>query len=227
LPPILYVLAIPSFFLLFALGAKIWERRLVWPYAPADVATSPTRYTTAASAAAGSLGFTAYGVYKDAKGALYRIRYELWLAPERDVLLLIGGGTLAGIPVNASWLFTRLGDGRCLATLDEQNGAEYDLAGLVDESVCPRMTLPQLLAAHRGRVFGSSVPALPYSDPVNDHRELLVRKVATLVQRGYASYWGDGGEGWRYTPLGALVSTGSSFTVGLTRGLKRQVTGQP
>ena len=39
MPPFLIVFSIPVLLLLSAMVTKMWEKRLVWPYAPADPAT--------------------------------------------------------------------------------------------------------------------------------------------------------------------------------------------
>ena len=118
---LLFIVALPFLFLVAAIVVRVWEKRLVWPYVPADAATIPaTGYMAAATSAATSLGFVPCGVFRDGKGPLYRIRYELWLAAERDALLLVGGGRMAGIAIDGSSLFTRLSNGRCLATLDNE-----------------------------------------------------------------------------------------------------------
>ena len=227
MPLALLAFTVPLVLLLAAIAARLWERRLIWPYVPADGSTVATRYTASATAAAEALGFTPHGVFRDGKGRIYRIRYELWLSRERDALLLIGGGSLAGIPVDGSWLFTRLSNGKCLTTLDDERGSEYDLAGLAQEAVYSGVPLEALLDSHRRRVASAEAPALPYSDPVSDHREMLSRRISTLAQRGYATFCGETGEGWRYTAKGALVATFASYWAGLRRGLRRMVTGRP
>jgi hypothetical protein len=219
---LLFVVGLPLVFLVVAVGLRVWEKRLVWPYVPADSASTPaTSYMTAAASAAQSLGFVLCGVFRDGKGPMYKIRYDLWLAEQRDALLVVGGGRMAGIPVDGSWLFTRLSNGRCLATLDTEAGSEYDLAGLIQEAVYPRAPLEQLLHAHRGAVGAADAPALPYSDAAAEHRELLSRRIRHLVDRGYAVL-GETGESWRYSPKGAVVATLASYWAGVRRGLRRK-----
>jgi hypothetical protein len=227
MPMLLLAFSLPLALLLLAIAARMWERRLVWPYVPDDGKVPATRYTTAAAGAAQGLGFTPLGAFRDGKGRMYRIRYELWIAPGRDALLLVGGGSLAGIPVDGSWLFTRLGNGRCLATLDDEKGSEYDLAGLTQEAVHSGVPLAALLDAHRQRVASAEAPGLPYADAVADHREMLSRRIHSLVQRGYATFCGEAGEGWRYTANGALVVTFRSYGAGLRRAFGRTLTGKP
>jgi hypothetical protein len=221
---LLFIVALPLALLLVAVVLRMWEKRLVWPYVPAENASTPaTSYMTAAASAAQSLGFAPCGVFRDGKGAMYKIRYDLWLTQERDALLLVGGGTMAGIPVDGSWLFSRLSNGRCLATLDNEAGSEYDLAGLIQEAVHPRASLEKLLYAHRSAVAVAEAPALPYSDPAGEHRELLTRRIRHLVNKGYAVL-SETGEWWRYSPKGAVVATLASYWAGMRRRLRRKTT---
>jgi hypothetical protein len=137
----------------------MWETRLVWPYVAADAATAPaTAYLTTTAESARELGFAPLGVFRDGKGKLYRIRYELWSAPEADVLLLIGGGTVAGMPVDGSWLFTRLANGQCIVSIDNEAGREHDLTGMIHETLYPRTTLAALVASHRAAVSAARLP---------------------------------------------------------------------
>ena len=132
------------------------------------------------------------------------------------------------MPVNGSWLFTRLGNGTCLVTLDDERGSEYDLAGLSREAVYAGVPLAALLASHRRRVASADAPAVPYgSDAVWDHREMMSRRIRTLVERGYATFCGETGEGWRYTPKGAVVGTLTAYVTGLRRAVVRKVTPRP
>ena len=220
---LLFIVALPFLFLVAAIVVRVWEKRLVWPYVPADATTIPaTGYMAAATSAATSLGFVPCGVFRDGKGPLYRIRYELWLAAERDALLLVGGGRMAGIAIDGSWLFTRLSNGRCLATLDNEACSEYDLAGLIQEAVHPRVPLETLLQLHRRAVSAADAPGLPYTDALAEHRELLSRRIRHLVDKGYASFSGETGDWWRYSPKGALVATLASYWAGVRRGLGRK-----
>jgi hypothetical protein len=221
---LLVVLALPVALLLLALVARMWEPRLVWPYVSVDGGVSQaTNYMARTSAAARALGFSPEGVFRDGKGRLYRVRYELWSAPQRDVLLLVGGGTVAGIPVDGSWLFTRLGDGRCIASIDTEAGREHDLTGLIHETVYPRTTLDALLDRHRQAVAACAVPPVPYSDPVSDHRDLLRRRVHALVSSGHATFRGGADQVWRYTAKGALAATLGSYWRGVAQGVAAKV----
>lgn len=224
--PLLIGLAVSFALLLAAIVARMAEKRLVWPYVAADEgSTRATSYLTKTATAAEALGFLRLGVFRDGKGRIYKIRYELWCAPHGEALLLMGGGSVGGIPLDGSWVFTRLVNGRCILSIDNEAGREHDPTGLIEETVYPKRSLDALLAWHREAVARAATPALPYADAVAEHRDLLNRRIRALVDGGHAAFSGAGQERWRYTAKGAVVATFSGYWRGLweaLRGLTRR-----
>lgn len=225
----------------------LWEKRLVWPYVPLDpaafgiravefdaanpyAATASTMdevqppltpYAARAAEGALSMGFVPVGSFRDGKGAMYRIRYEFYLSPERAVLALVGGGAIAAIPLNGTWLFTLLADGRCLRTVDNQTCSEADLSGLTDEALIAGVEFEELVARHRGRLAASFTRTVPYDerDPLEDHREYSVRRADRLYERGLIRFLDFERNWWRYGMRGAVVwALRAHF-----RGLRRAV----
>jgi hypothetical protein len=219
---ILPILAVPALFVALALLARIWERRLTWPYDDREEPPAPTSRMASSAGRARALGFRSVAVARDGKGRRYRIRYEFWLPPERDALLLIGGGSIAGLAVEGNWLFTRLSDGTCLVSLDDLRGSEHDLTGLSKEAVHPGLDLRVLLERHRRRVAAAPALPLPYraDDPTSDHREFVTRRIETLVRGGHAAWIDPAQSAWRYTVKGALLGTLRSYLTGLWAALR-------
>src|ERR1700722_10337480 len=59
-------------------------------------------YFNAMNDAAKKLGFMAAGVFvQNRKSRIYQAQVALWVSPERDILLQIGGGKTAGILLGA------------------------------------------------------------------------------------------------------------------------------
>lgn len=223
--------------------AGLWEKRPVWPYVrvdePAGAMVTPRRddtnpyapghigksdalltdYVAGRNRVAEALGFEPLGVFRDGKGRIYRIRYDFWRSQVGDVLAIIGGGTLAFIPVHNTWLFTRLTDGRCLLTLDTKLASESDPTGLTNAAVISRADLHDLLDYHRRRLAAEPVPILPYSkaDPLRDHREFLTRRSQRLVELGHARFLDPARTTWRPTFRGALVSAVREYLTGMRR----------
>jgi len=223
------MLVVPFAILVLATLVRMCEKHLVWPYLPADAGTiKPTRYMKKTSEAAEAVGFMPLGAFRDARGGVYKIRYDFLVSPAKDVLLVTGGGAMAGIRVDASWLLTSLSNGRCIVSLDNAAARERgDLTGLSIETIYQRTTFDILLAAHRKAVAAAKAPGVPFSSPVSDHREFLGRKIDMLVQGGYAALCGDSHERWRYTVKGALFSALSSFWHGTGQGLDPEAAEKP
>jgi hypothetical protein len=222
-----------------------WEKRLVWPYAYAEEAESlpadrplaaenpyaspqtvegsgsvaATDYALLAKRAAVGLGFESLGVFRDAKGRMYRVRYDFVLSPERDVLAVIGGGVIGVLRVRGTWLYTRLADGRCLLTIDRQSASEIDLAALTDEALVRWVGFGGLLDRHRRRVAAAPVAAVPYSkeDPLGDLRAFRIQWVGRLETLGFVKFLEPTRTTWRYTVKGALAWTIRAYLRGIRR----------
>ena len=110
-----------------------------------------TDYSAFNNREASQFGFSLLGSFFDAKSKLYRIRYDFWLSGDRVVLAVIGGGTLASIPLDATWLITRTGDRGCLFTVDEPKAADSDPSGLTHQEIRTNADFPELLTRHLER----------------------------------------------------------------------------
>jgi hypothetical protein len=225
LVPLAFLVTIPSLAFGPAVLACLWERRLVWPYVPADDLDFDPPTGTAKVALAGTeledAGFTRYAALYDGKGKAYRLRYEFWLSPDGFVLAEVGGGKLLGIPLDAVWLFSLGADGRCLMTVNNSLAGEYDIAGLKREAVVPGADLKKLLARHRERM--SAWGTLPYSaaDPLADHAAFMRSRVEALVAAGNAGYLDDEQTAWRYSVKGAVLFAVKANVANMRRAFSR------
>ena len=223
----------------------LWEKRLVWPYVPAGARdcvpadrpsdsdnpyASPhvveeqgtlaaTDYALRAKRDALALGFQSLGVFRDGKGPMYRIRYDLLLSAEGDVLAEIGAGMISVFRHRGTCLHTQLADGRCLVTIDRQVASEIDLAGLADESLVRWARFGRLLDRHRRRVAAAPVPAVPYSkeDPLGDLKAFCVRRIGRLEELGFIKFLEPTRTMWRYTLKGAIIWTTRAYLRGFRR----------
>jgi hypothetical protein len=212
--------------------AGLWEKRMVWPYvaelklspAPADaweegladpyappvraVPLEITEYALAVNHELEDRNFRHLGRFFNGQGKIYKLSYDFWLAPDRMVLVLVGGGTLAGIPLQATWLMTRLQDGRCLMTLDEPKGQDSDPTGLTEQKILANADFVELMAAHRERIAEADSVAIPYSeaDPLADHRAFRRSRAALQVEQGTAKFLDPEENWWKYTAKGALFA---------------------
>jgi hypothetical protein len=224
--------------------AALFEKRMVWPYASGreiaaaqrgetDDSTNPyesprsqepvaiTPYALATCREIQNKKFSYQGVFYDSRGGIYKLRFDFWLSPDRYVLANVGGGTLAGIELNGTNLFTRLQNGHCLVTLDEPKGRDSDPSGLTDQVVVTHASLDELLSRHRQRIEESAL-AVPYSDrgALAEHKAFRASRVETLLDRGLAKFVNEDGNGWKFTLPGAWVATWGIWGRELTRQLK-------
>jgi hypothetical protein len=206
--------------------AGLWEKRLVWPYVkdkdpakeldPIDPYFAPgiaapleiTEYAIAVNEEVEDLGFQPLGHFFDGKGKIYKLRYDFWLAPDRLVLVMVGGGTLAGIPLQATWLYTRLRDGRCLVTIDDPKGGDSDPTGQTLQHILANADFSELMSCHRQRIDQADALPLQYSeiDPLADHRAFRAARAAVLVDQGWARYLDPQDNWYKYTAKGAFLA---------------------
>jgi hypothetical protein len=223
---LLIALGIFSFPILLGFLAGKWEKRLVWPYVPSlppgpkpdlsDPYSPPsqvepvriTDYAKAVNQEAGRRGFLTYGHFFDGKGKIYKLRYDFWLAPDKMVLAMVGGGTMAGIPLQATWMYTRLQDGRSIVTIDDPKAADSDPTGMTDQLILANADFAELLERHRQRIAAALPPAIPYSesDALADHRNSRSARADALVEMGLAKYLDDQNQWYKYTVKGAFLA---------------------
>jgi hypothetical protein len=182
-------------FLLLACVVGMWEKRLVWPFEPCDEHEAPplSDYARQMNRMAAEQGFEHLACTRHGNGKIYKVRYDLWLAPDREVLALVGSGTIAGIPLRTTWLHSRLVDGRALITVDHHSGVTSDLTGQWSYSVLLNADFPELLGKHRARVCTEVTPVKPYAadDLLADHLELRAAQSDQLERMGCATYLDD------------------------------------
>src|SRR4051812_32381117 len=82
-----------AFFVLVVV-ASMWEKRQIVAYVVPEPGQElpPTDYARNANAVTSQSGWQHYGVFHDGKSALYRVRYDFWLSPDRSTLAVVGGG---------------------------------------------------------------------------------------------------------------------------------------
>jgi len=247
-PAVLIPLAIVAFFAISFLPgfiAALFEKRMVWPYqreseflqpqpAAKDSAANPYRapatqtpvavtpYGDATCRKLEAMGFRYRGVHYDRRRGLYQLRYDFWLSPDQLVLAMVGGGTLAGIPLAGTSLYSRLGDGRCLVTIDEPKSQDSDPSGLTLQMVVTHADLDELLNRHRQRLAEYGQSTVPYSAqaPLDDHRAFRMRRVEVLRERGLVRFLDQENNAWKYTLKGAWTAIAGLYTRELKRQLK-------
>lgn len=227
----------------FTLGfaAAIWEKRMVWPYAPAQPAeampppgTMPvpaaydgsgpvpaTAHISGTNYTAWQRGFRSLGVMRSVQGKLYKIRYDYWLSPDCLVLVSVSGGTLASISVENTTFYTLLANGKRLITIRNAKASESDLTGLIEEVLVPDAPFDRELEKHWQRVATSGVQAVPFNpdDPLSDLHRMMTERIDRMVRMGYATYVDPAHAWWKYNVKGAAILTAKMVLRGWRRSI--------
>jgi hypothetical protein len=186
------------------IAAALWERRPIQPYYIPEpgAAYAPSPKHQEAQEQIEELGYQHSTVCHDAKGKIYRVRYDFWIAPDGKTLALIGSGTVARMNVFGVTFYSRTAEGLTLSTTNERG--EQDISGVEDQQTWHAMPLPQLHAKHRQRLEPYVIEPYSAESPLLDYFDMRRRKAAALVARGYANYTDDQHVAWRYSFKGAV-----------------------
>lgn len=221
---------------------RLLEKHHVWPFESPEESNEPasassfddsnpyaatylneqsphlTEYAIRMNDTAEALAFQRLGVFADGRGKLYRVRYDFWESPARDILLVIGGGKLGGVPAGTTVLFTLLDNGRCLATFNSRI-MEPDVSGLEDQALMCTRNLERLVAFHRRRMSAErdSIVTWCREGTLHEYREFCVRQAGLLEQLGYARFLDRDRSVLRYTLRGAVKFTIWAFLISMRR----------
>ncbi len=228
-----------------ALVAALKEKRMTWPFQPLDnpPAPEPVRsgleanpYLAPATAGTGSydpstddrsranreaaaLGYLPLARLRHGKGGTYRVSYDFWISEGREILALVGGGSMRSIPTRSTRLYTRLADGRFLVTSDGTLGSEPDLAKITIHGLFLGVPFRGLVEIHRARLRDAGQPADPFShsDSMGEFRAFHRSRSDRLAELGLARYLDPDREWWRHTTRGALLVTARAYATGYRR----------
>lgn len=161
-------------------------------------------YIQAMSRQAAEQGFIPHGAYAHTKGGTYRVHACLWLSPSREILALVGGGTIGRMPYKRTLLYSRLGDETILVTTD-LFGVD-DISGLLDIKFLVHAGFAELLQFHEGRLTGTGKKVMAFTGGMLIEEVAVIRAdcARRLVERGDAVFVDSARSVWRYTLKGAL-----------------------
>lgn len=203
--PVAVVGGILGFFFLLVVGACLWEKHPVIPYYVPEEGEEydESGKATHANDVAEELEYTHLAVLHDAK-KLLRVRYDVWLSPDRAVIAVVGCGTVAKVPVNAIWFYSRPTGEKMLATTNEIG--DQDISGAIAQQTWPGSGFEALATKHDRRLEDVTFDPFPKTGPMEMYFGAILRQKAdTLVAKGYAKYIDADEAVWKYTLKGALV----------------------
>jgi len=200
------------------------EKRMVWPYGELESAPAfpdETGYGALSVAAASAAGFTLLGWARDLKGKTYRVSYAMLAAPEGDVFAVVGVGSVARIPLNAVWLYTRTADGRCFYSADNQSAIQIDSSGHWKNQLVPAAPFNQLLSEHRRWLQENAAMVLPFSrqHEIEELHDLRAEHYRFLQRAGLIEFTDASLTYFRFTLLGAFRTATRGYFLGMARKL--------
>src|SRR5438105_258632 len=110
--PTVYALLIPlgilAVFFVLTVGIGVWERRRIHVYQPMRASHAPgdeedngpewerflpmTKYGRTTILAMKARGFQSLGAFRHGMKGTYKVRYDIFLSPDREILAIVGGG---------------------------------------------------------------------------------------------------------------------------------------
>src|SRR6185436_9946249 len=112
--------------------AAYFERRMVWPYSepePIQGWQGLDPYCLGQLTEAQALQFRFLGRAIDLKGARYKISYHLAVSPGGDTIAIVGAGTIFGIPLKGTWLYSIGPNDAGFCSVNNDQCAEFDVSG--------------------------------------------------------------------------------------------------
>ena len=198
-------LAVIGFFFILVVAACLWEKRPIQSYyvPPPGEEYAPSAVAIEANTQALALGFRHAARCHDAKGKLYRVRYDFWVSPDNTIFAVVGSGSIAKILVNGISLYSRSSDGRILSTTNEIG--EQDISGVENQVTWPKLQFNPLLQKHGQRLTEVAVKPFAGDSALAAYFDIRRSKADALVARNYAYYLDDNRTVWRYNLKGAVV----------------------
>ena len=204
----------------------IFEKRHIWPYTPLtfdrlEAAIGKSGYLRKMITGALDADFEYLGMSNDAKGRHCKVNYHFLVAPDRSTLAIIGKGTVIGIGVEGTCLFSMSRDGKYLSTVDHQNCIEKDLSGRWMDQLAFNADFPRLYDKHCvwASRHGIQPGAYTLENEIEQHRQALNDKIDRLEALGYIHFIDPERQIYRYTPYGSL----KRFIVDHVRGIFRHI----
>lgn len=190
------------------------------PYVPpavpaaADDALPVSPFASKMAAEFDSLGYMYLGDYRHAKGGIYKIRYDVWISPDSQVLAWTEAGSVSGIPVQNITMtsmclardqlgHTSTASPVAIDSFTSESCYDPDLAGSCESMVFPSASATKLESLHRQRL--TLIEARSFSDdPMSDFRRLRQEDAEKICESGLGRFIDADESVWLPTWLGGL-----------------------
>lgn len=206
-----------SFFLL-VIVVGVCEKRLIQTFQIPEEGTEYRQSIAAkfANATVEKIGFRHLCTGHHKKGGMYRVRFDFWVSPDHLTFASVCCGSIANIPTEGAWLYSRTDDGRILVTTNEIG--EQDISGIEEQQTWAETEMYELLEKHNQRLAGLAIEPFSEESPIAGYFEIRRLKVDALIERGLARYTDEDQTAWRYTLRGSVMF---AFTAMLIRPIWR------
>jgi hypothetical protein len=203
--PLIGIASFFAFFFLAIVGAALWEKRSIQHLKVPDVGAELPLSSAAAidNEIARRLDYRRVTIAHHKSGGMYQLRYDFWLAPDRRSFAMIGGGTIARMPMDSVWFYSETSDGRILCT--SNHIGEQDISGVEELVTWSDTDYRELANKHIGRLASVDVEPYDEGDLMLKFFEIRRDKADALIAKGYAYYLDDDGLVWRHSLKGALA----------------------
>jgi hypothetical protein len=197
----------------------LFERQKIRQFAPVppDDEPTPSLYVQTMQNGATVSGYEPQGVFVMKRG-MRDVCAWLYLSPERDTLAQVGGGKIASMEYKKTVLFSRLADGRILASAD--NAGEGDISGTIAFRFLTDANFPELVGFHQRRVAeaGEAVVAWSDRDIQKQWESIDVAKAEAMERRGYGRFVDPQRNTFSYTFKGAAMLVVKSVLPQIVQG---------
>ena len=165
----------------------------------------PSAYTKAMNDMAIQHGFKCCGWFHQYRSKLCCCTATMWISEDALILLVVGGGRVAGIKHRTTYLYSKPFDAPVLVTSD--NSGEKDLSGMTDKQYLLNADLAELCDLHKQRMESCDglFEHFNASSPLKEFESIQRRSTQELVDYGLAKYLDFAQNEWRYTLKGAVA----------------------
>ncbi len=210
---IFLAIQVPMLLLTFFVALREKHKRAIYVRVDESEALPSNAYMDVNNTMATKHGFAYQGVCRAGNNAIYKLRYDTWVSPDRNIFAVVGAGSMVGLVFKATWLTSKFVDGRVIVTVDQPGGMSADLSGMTEWKVIANADFSELLAKHQARIEEEMTPVAPYSarDPLGEQIELIAGRADRMARAGYIYFFGEHQDEWRFTVWGAVVRVADSY----------------
>jgi hypothetical protein len=197
---------------------------MVWPYGSPEAVpqfADPSGYGARWVDDAHSAGFSFFGWAPDLKGPRYKASYGLLMSPERDCFVIVGIGTIAGMTLRGTWIYTPATDGTVFYTTDNQSCISIDVMRRWRSQLVRTNTFSELLSSHRDLLRQRGVTVLPFSAgrEIDQFKSIREEHFQDMSRKGLIVFTDGLATRWHYTLWGGFKFTAQNYLIGLLRGI--------